>query len=183
MSELNDPSVIAEVTACHQEYEAALVGNDVAVLDRLFWQSDHAVRFGATESLYGAAEIAAFRLGRPAVDLARTVSAFTVVSFGRETAITTIEFDRPIAGIAMPGRQTQVWRRFDEGWKIVSAHVSYVWDRHGAMHAAAEFLSFSIAPGHRAGVQANLSRIREIAQPLLDFPLGEHVEAAPVFRP
>ena len=34
--EINLPEIVAEVTAAFQRYEAALVGNDVAVLDELF---------------------------------------------------------------------------------------------------------------------------------------------------
>ncbi len=33
---INDPSTLAEVTAAFERYEAALVGNDIAVLDTLF---------------------------------------------------------------------------------------------------------------------------------------------------
>ena len=36
---INDPDVVAEVTAAFESYEAALTGNNVAVLDTLFWNS------------------------------------------------------------------------------------------------------------------------------------------------
>ena len=51
--EINRPDVVAEVTRAFDRYEAALVGNDVAVLDELFWDSALALRYGATENLYG----------------------------------------------------------------------------------------------------------------------------------
>ncbi|HEV2008295.1 MAG TPA: AtzH-like domain-containing protein, partial [Burkholderiales bacterium] len=34
---INLPDVVAEVTAAFGRYEAAVVNNDVAVLDELFW--------------------------------------------------------------------------------------------------------------------------------------------------
>jgi len=182
-SEINDPAVIAEVTKAHERYEAALVGNDVAELNDLFWDSPEALRFGATESLYGAEEIAAFRRARSPVDLARTVHRFKAVTFGLDSAITTVEFARDVGGVSQRGRQTQIWRRFDAGWKIVSAHVSYVWDADAALEARASAAGFSIPPAHRAGVRENLSRLYAIAQLFLDFPLDDSVEAAPVFRP
>jgi hypothetical protein len=37
--EINLPEVVAEVTAAFERYEQALVSNDVAVLNELFWQS------------------------------------------------------------------------------------------------------------------------------------------------
>ena len=36
MSEINDPEVVAEVSALHDEYEGALVGNDVALAPTWF---------------------------------------------------------------------------------------------------------------------------------------------------
>ena len=62
--EINIPDVLAEVTAAFQRYEAALVSNDVAVLDELFFKHPVTLRFGVTENLYGYDAIAAFRSGR-----------------------------------------------------------------------------------------------------------------------
>ena len=42
--------------------------NDIATLDRLFWNSPHTLRYGAGENLYGFDAIQAFRNGRPAKD-------------------------------------------------------------------------------------------------------------------
>jgi hypothetical protein len=47
-----------------REYEHALVNNDIAVMDELFWNSVHTLRYGVTESLLGYAAIQAFRNGR-----------------------------------------------------------------------------------------------------------------------
>jgi hypothetical protein len=41
------------VSAAFARYEQALVSNDVAVLDELFWNSPHTLRYGVGENLYG----------------------------------------------------------------------------------------------------------------------------------
>jgi hypothetical protein len=179
---INDPVVVAEVRAVHDEYETALVANDVTVLDRMFWHSGDAVRFGVVESLYGYDQIAAFRKTRPAIDLARTVANLTVVTFGTDTAITTIEFDRAAGPVVRHGRQTQVWRRFDEGWRIVSAHISFTL-QPSYMDAASTLIGLPIPTEYRAGVELNINRAAAIAGPLLDFELPESVEMARVFQP
>lgn len=57
--EIDRPDILAEVVTLFAVYETALVTNDVAVLDGLFWQHAKVVRYGATEILHGHAEIAA----------------------------------------------------------------------------------------------------------------------------
>src|SRR5258707_13140831 len=123
---INDPQVVAQIAALHEQYEAALVSNDVEKLVTFFWNSPYALRFGVTESLYGARAIDEFRRNRPPMDLARQVSNLTIVAFGKDCAIVTLEFDRTFQGSPRHGRQSQVWRKVDEGWRIVSAHVSIV---------------------------------------------------------
>ena len=117
-------NLIAELTQLYRIYETALCTNDWATLDALFWQSADVVRFGATENLYGIDEIRQFRQNRPTQDLAREISHLTVVPFGDDTAAITLEFRRTIQGVARSGRQSQFWRKFPQGWRIVSAHVS-----------------------------------------------------------
>ena len=116
--------LIAELTQLYRIYETALCTNDLATLDALFWESADVVRFGATENLYGIDEIRQFRQNRPTQDLAREISHLTVVPFGDDTAAITLEFRRTIKGVARSGRQSQFWRKFPQGWRIVSAHVS-----------------------------------------------------------
>jgi hypothetical protein len=121
---INDPEVIAELSALYPRYEQALVENDVETLMNLFWSSPHVMRFGVTENLYGTGELEAFRKSRPAANLARTVTRFDVVSFGRDFATITLEFERVNPSGKTRGRQSQVWVRMPEGWRIVQAHVS-----------------------------------------------------------
>lgn len=119
---INIPEVLAEVTAQCERYERALVGNDVAVLDELFWASPHTLRYGATENLYGYDAIRAFRAGRSPQGLAREVLRTVITTYGRDFATANIEFRRE--GAARTGRQSQSWVRMPEGWRVVAAHVS-----------------------------------------------------------
>jgi hypothetical protein len=92
----------------------------------MFWASPDAIRFGAGENLYGVDEIEAFRKSRPAANLARRVVRLEIVSFGKDFGSITLEFERDTSAGLVRGRQSQVWVRLDEGWRIVSAHVSMI---------------------------------------------------------
>jgi ketosteroid isomerase-like protein len=122
MLEINIPEVVAEVTEAFQRYERALVTNDVAMLDALFWNSTCTLRFGIAENLYGYDAIAAFRSGRPTIDLTRRLRNTVIVSYGRDLATANTEFQRE--GSDLTGRQSHVWLRTDNGWRIAAAHVS-----------------------------------------------------------
>ena len=124
MLDINHPEILAEVAEAFRRYEAALTGNDVATLDELFWSSDHVVRYGATENLYGHKEILAFRKARPSAGLERTLRNTVITTFGRDFATASTEFSRPSS--ARIGRQSQSWARLPEGWRIVAAHVSWM---------------------------------------------------------
>jgi len=119
---INRPEVVAEVRAAFERYEEALVSNDVAVLDELFWASPHTLRYGATENLYGYDAIRAFRAARSPAGLARTVTKVVITTFDNDYATANMEFERN-AG-AVRGRQSHTWVRMPEGWRIVAAHVS-----------------------------------------------------------
>jgi hypothetical protein len=124
---INDPATVAELKALYPLYETALVTNDVDTLTHMFWASPQVMRFGVTENLYGIAEIEAFRKARPAQGLARKVTRIDIVAFGKDHGSITLEFERvppnPEAK-TIRGRQSQVWVRLAEGWRIVAAHVS-----------------------------------------------------------
>jgi hypothetical protein len=119
---IDDPATLAEVTAAFDRYETALVANDVAVLDELFWKSPTTLRYGPGENLYGHDEIAAFRAARPSAGLARTVTRKVITTYGPATATANIEFVRD--GNPRIGRQSQTWMKMPDGWRIVAAHVS-----------------------------------------------------------
>jgi hypothetical protein len=119
--EINHPETLAEVTAAFRRYEQALVTNDVAVLDELFWASPLTLRYGVGENLYGHAEIKAFRAARSPAGLERSLSRTLITTFGRDFATANTLFER--AG--RQGRQSQSWVRLPGiGWRIVAAHVS-----------------------------------------------------------
>jgi hypothetical protein len=120
--EINRPDVLAEVTAAFGRYEDALVHNKVEVLDELFWDSPHTLRYGATENLYGAGEIAAFRAARPSQGLMRELLRTVITTYGHDFATANCEFRRE--GGARTGRQSQTWMRTAQGWRVVAAHVS-----------------------------------------------------------
>lgn len=120
--DINIPEVLAQVQAISDRYEQALVTNDVAELDALFWNSQRTVRYGVGENLYGYGAIQAFRAARAAVGLARTVLRSSITTYGYDFATVNLEFQR--VGSAPTGRQSQTWMRTPEGWKVVSAHVS-----------------------------------------------------------
>ncbi|WP_207482845.1 oxalurate catabolism protein HpxZ [Arenibaculum pallidiluteum] len=121
---VNIPEVLAEVTALFERYERALVGNDLATLDALFWDSPLVLRYGAGENLYGIDAIRAFRAERPAGDLARDLTRTVITTFGRDFATANTEFRRRNSG--RTGRQSQTWVRLPQGWRIVAAHVSLI---------------------------------------------------------
>jgi len=121
---INDPTTVAELRELYPRYEAALVNNDVETLTEMFWASPNAIRLGAGENLYGSEEIEAFRKSRPAVNLNRRMVRLEIVTFGTDFGSITLEFERDTPNGVVRGRQSQVWVRLPEGWRIVSAHVS-----------------------------------------------------------
>lgn len=118
---INDPEVVAEVTAMFERYERALMTDDVAEMDVLFHDAPTTVRYGVGEVLYGADEIRAFRKGRGGSPQ-RRLGRLAITAYGRDLATANVEFFRE--GSDRRGRQSQTWVRFPEGWKVVSAHVS-----------------------------------------------------------
>lgn len=122
MTDINLPDVLAEMQAVFDRYEDALVNNKVDVLDALFWNSPHTVRYGTGENLVGYAEIQAFRAARSAVGLARRLGRTVITTYGRDFATAMTEFHRD--GNPAIGRQSQTWVRMADGWKVVAAHVS-----------------------------------------------------------
>ena len=62
--EIDRPDVVKEVKEAFERYERALVLNDVETLDAMFCDDSRTIRYGATEILYGYAEIKQFRAGR-----------------------------------------------------------------------------------------------------------------------
>lgn len=121
------PEVVAEVRAVFERYERALVANDVAELDALFWDDARTLRYGGGENLYGIAAIRAFRAARSPAGLERTLDGTVITTYGRDMAVASTLFRRETAP-GRVGRQMQTWMRTPEGWKVVAAHVSVIDD-------------------------------------------------------
>ena len=113
-------------------YEHALVHNKVDILDALFWNSPHTLRYGAKENLNGYDEIKAFRAARPSAGLSRDILERHIVTFGDSMGVANVTFRR--AGEPRVGRQSQTWVKsaagtdaaLAHGWRVVSAHVSWM---------------------------------------------------------
>jgi hypothetical protein len=123
--DIDRPEIVAEVSAAFADYEAALVGNDVAALDRLFLVRPTTIRYGGGENLYGFDEIAAFRAARSPLGLARTLARTVITTYGDDVAVASTLFRRDSVP-GMIGRQMQTWVRTTEGWRIAAAHVSLI---------------------------------------------------------
>lgn len=188
---VNDPAVIAEITALHDAYERALAANDIPALNAFFWDSPHIVRYGVNEHLYGADAVAAYRKEHTPVFTERKLLRRSILALGSDLASVMCELSQKIAGQPRHSRQSQVWARLPNvGWKVVAAHVSNAltappaagsWDAYADQAAAA--LGLPLDPAHRAGVMQNLQRSATIAAPLLAFALPPGTEPAPVFAP
>jgi len=125
---INDPAVVAEVELAFNTYEEALMRNDIDTLDGLFWQSPLTVRIGPGQNLYGIEAIKAFRTNRIGGSPQRNLLKVVITTFGSDFATVNAEFQR--IGAPAPGRQSQTWVRFGEGWRVVSAHISMVGEGH-----------------------------------------------------
>ncbi|WP_306118238.1 MULTISPECIES: oxalurate catabolism protein HpxZ [unclassified Roseitalea] len=119
---INDPEIVAEVRAVFDRYEAALTGNDVPVLEELFWNAPQTTRYGVGENLYGWQAISAFRRARQTGPFKRTLHNTVITTYGRDFATANTEYLRQ--GHDRPGRETKTLMRTADGWRIVSAHVS-----------------------------------------------------------
>ncbi|UDY37272.1 oxalurate catabolism protein HpxZ [Dermatobacter hominis] len=121
---VNRPEVVAEVTEAFERYERALVANDVDVLVELFWNSDLTNRFGIDESHRGHGAISAYRREQAVATPPRDLRGTVVTTFGDDVAVVDTEFLPH--GSAAVGRQSQTWIRTADGWRVASAHVSWL---------------------------------------------------------
>jgi ketosteroid isomerase-like protein len=122
--QVNVAAVVEEVRAVFSRYEAALIANDIAALNAFFWSSAHTLRYGLAEHGYGIEAIAAQRARLTPVHPQRRLEKVVITTLGQDLASVAAEFTAPDS--QRIGRQTQLWARFPEGWRIVSAHVSSV---------------------------------------------------------
>ena len=118
---INDPATVSAVRAAFDRYEAALLANDVDVLDDFFLHRDDTVRYGVSEIQYGIEDIRAFRAAQRPFE--RNLDRVTIVAYGKEVAAASTLFYRPDFP-GQVGRQQQTWILTEAGWKVAAAHVS-----------------------------------------------------------
>lgn len=116
--------VAAEVRSIFDAYEAALVRHDNEALCNFFWDSTQTIRYGVMEHSHGIESIRAYRSDAAPVHPQRQLRETTIVAYSADSASACTQFVAP--DTTLIGRQSQMWIRFPEGWKIVSAHVSTV---------------------------------------------------------
>lgn len=120
--QINKPEVVAVVRSTFDAYETALMANDTATLDALFWDHPAVIRYCVAEVLKGKEAISAFRRNRALADLDRKLTDVVITTYGDDLATAFCEYRR--TGSGRRGRQSQTWLRTPEGWRIAAAHVS-----------------------------------------------------------
>lgn len=120
--QINIDDIHAEVTEVFWRYTNALVANEIDTVTMLFWDSEHTLRYGSGESLYGMEAIARFRDGQRGRKIALEVTRLVITTFGNDFA--TANCEMLVKGTEKGTRMSHAWVRLEEGWKIVAAHVS-----------------------------------------------------------
>jgi len=119
---INLPHVVDAVRLAFEDYERALLANELDVLDNYFWNTENTVRYGVAENLYGAQDIAAYRRVCTPVGPGRQLRNTVISTFDENYATVSTEFSDGESN--RTGRQMQTWAYFSGGWKVVAAHVS-----------------------------------------------------------
>jgi hypothetical protein len=127
--EVNRPEVVAEVAAAFDAYERALVDNDTALMNALFWDAPETVRYGIAEIQHGGAAIRQWRDSCEPVPTSRRLHRTVITTFGADFATVSTEFTSDATPLT--GRQMQTWARLGDavrfgGWIVVAAHVSLI---------------------------------------------------------
>jgi hypothetical protein len=131
MFEINLPDVVAEVTSAFANYERALVANDVGALDQLFWNTRaHSVMVSRKISTDMTLSPISARPAPP-IDVTRRLMNTVITAYGRDFATANTEFQR--VGSTLTGRQSHVWLRTPDGWRIAAAHVGLMPKQAGAL--------------------------------------------------
>lgn len=122
MAEFDAATAEREIRAAFDDYERALITNDVEGLIGHFWRDPRAVRLSDADGLYGFDAIAAFRRSRDPSDVARTLTRVEITALSNDCGVANAQYRR--TGSGLRGAQSQTWIRTPEGWRIASAHVS-----------------------------------------------------------
>jgi ketosteroid isomerase-like protein len=126
MAHADDTSMAdeAEVARLSDEYEAALVRNDIEAMNAVFLATSDVLRFGTGDMQQGFDEVVAWRATATPVNPQRRI----VQRMIRALAPGVVAVDLVFRDGESPavGRQSQTWVRRPEGWRIVRAHVSVI---------------------------------------------------------
>jgi hypothetical protein len=129
-AEINHAEIVAEVAAAFDAYERALVDNDTALMNSLFWDAPQTVRYGIAEIQHGGEAIRQWRDTCEPVPKSRRLQRTVISTFGRDFATVSTEFTSDVTPLV--GRQMQTWARIGQhdarfgGWLVVAAHVSLI---------------------------------------------------------
>ncbi|MFT4136846.1 AtzH-like domain-containing protein [Microbacterium sp.] len=113
-------AVPADLRDAFERYEAAIVANDLDLLDELFAPGPDTLRGDDAGLLVGHDAISAFRGVRRPVS-ARTIERIEYRPLGDDAAL-LVSVSRYAGGGT--GLQTQLWQRVDGHWRITAAHVT-----------------------------------------------------------
>ena len=122
--QIDDPDVLAELSALLEHYEQAFMANDLAALSNFFWNDPRVTRYGIADRQWGHAELDAYRAATPTPGFVRRLEHPRILACGPDNGVTQVEFVR--SDTDLRGFQTQVWVRFGTQWRIVAAHVSMI---------------------------------------------------------
>jgi hypothetical protein len=115
---------VDEVTELYEQYERDLLHNRVDAMDAVFWDDGAVVRFGINELQFGIESIRTWRRDAHPVPQSRRITRREILALSDDVVTVDVTFVNGEApGV---GRQSQVWCRVDDGWRIVRAHVSMI---------------------------------------------------------
>ncbi len=122
MNRAHSPEATAQVERLFYQYEDALRANDVESLTGFFLTSSETVRYGIGEIQYGSEAIAEWRSSCPPIPQGRELMDTFFLRLSEDAVVANTLFCyRGEPGL---GRQTQLWVRSGQGFKIAFAHVS-----------------------------------------------------------
>lgn len=120
MSDVIDQSIPENLLRAFEDYERAIVANDLEVLDASFARATDTLRGDHAGLLMGHDAISAFRGIRGGIP-ARTIERIEYRPLGVDCAL-LVSVSRYAGGGT--GLQSQVWQRDGDRWLIVAAHVT-----------------------------------------------------------
>jgi hypothetical protein len=120
--DVNLADVHAEITDVFWKYTNALKANDIDTVTKAFWNSEHTLRYGTGENLYGMEAIARFRKSQRGQPVELEITRLVITAFNQDFGTANCEMNRIDLGVSC--RMSHSWVRFVDGWRIVAAHVS-----------------------------------------------------------